>query len=92
MDNDRATSDLKSPVFDMESERFELDTNVAKTRSSCVDDCCLDDIFNSAGSDASEDESTEFHHNDQEFDTMELNYNTMTCVIDVKGKKRVFRV
>ncbi|XP_060856471.1 uncharacterized protein LOC132934212 [Metopolophium dirhodum] len=85
MDNDSGTSNIKSPVFNMESEWFELDTNAAETRSSCVDNCCLDDIFNSAGSDVSEDESPEFHQNDQGFETTELNYKTMTCLIDVKG-------
>jgi len=92
MDNDGGTSDLKAPVFDMESERSKLDTNAAETLSSCFDDCCLDDVFNSAGSDVSEDEFPKFHHNDQISDTTELNYNTMTCVIDVKGKNRMFKV
>ncbi|XP_029341662.1 uncharacterized protein LOC107884660 [Acyrthosiphon pisum] len=86
MDNDRGTSDLKAPVFDMESERSKSDISADETRSSSVDDTCIDDIlFDSTGSDVSEDESPEFHHNDQRYDTTELNYNTMTCVIDDKG-------
>jgi len=87
MDNDGGTSDLKAPVFDMEWERSELDTNATETRSSCVDDCCLDDVFSSAGSDVSEDEFPEFHHNHQRFGTMGLRFKTMTCVVDAKGKK-----
>lgn len=92
MDNDGGTSDLKAPVFDMEWERSELDTNATETQSSCVDDWYLDDVFSSAGSDVSEDEFPEFRHNHQRCVMTEFRFKTMTCVIDAKGKKRVFKV
>lgn len=92
LDNVGGPSDLKTLSFDTESERLELDTNEDETNSSNVDDCFLDDRLHPAGSYVSEDKFPEFHRHGQGFDMKKLHYKTMTCEIDVKGKKRVSKI